>query len=128
MGTRGSWTTALCAAALAASCLTGCSYGAEKPTAEQQRAAHLDRVRETYRLGRSEGLALQKQKIADGAPPAYSSPDEKECADRWDQLGERQQSAGDRGGFLSACSSFPAPGVHGYDEAVAEASGSTLRP
>lgn len=121
MGTRGSWTTALCAAALAAVCLTGCSSGAKKPTAEDQRAAHLDRVRETYRLGRSEGLALQRHKIADGAPPAYSSPSEQECADRWDQLGERQQSAGDRGGFLLACSSFPAPGLPGYDEAVAEA-------
>ncbi|MEU9246497.1 hypothetical protein [Streptomyces sp. NPDC048385] len=80
------------------------------------------------RLGRSEGLALQKQKIADGAPPAYSSPDEKECADRWDQLGERQQSAGDRSGFLAACSTFPAPGLPGYDEAVAEASGTGPTP
>ncbi|MCZ4098275.1 hypothetical protein [Streptomyces sp. H39-C1] len=128
MGTRGKWTTALCAAALTAVCLTGCSSGIEKPTAEDQRAAHLDRVRETYRLGRSEGLALQRQKIADGAPPSYSSPSDRECADRWDQLGEHQQSAGDRGGFLSACSSFPAPGLPGYDEAVAEASGPTPTP
>ncbi|MEU8955014.1 hypothetical protein AB0C93_11985 [Streptomyces sp. NPDC048518] len=128
MGTRGSWIAVWCTAALAAACLMGCSSGADKPTVEQQRAAHLDRVRETYRLGRSEGLILQKRKIADGAAPAYSSPDEKECADRWDQLGERQQSAGDRGGLLSACSSFPAPGVPGYDEAVSEASGSTPRP
>lgn len=108
--------------------LAGCSAGTAKPTAEEQRAAHLDRVRETYRLGRSEGLALQRQKIADGVAPAYSSPSEKECADRWDQLGEHEQSAGDRGGFLSACTSFPAPGLPGYDEAVAEASGSTSRP
>lgn len=109
-------------------CLAGCSAGTAKPTAEEQRAAYLDRVRETYRLGRSEGLALQRQKIADGVAPAHSSPSEKECADRWDQLGEHEQSAGDRGGFLSACSSFPAPGLPGYDEAVAEASGSTSRP
>ncbi|WP_438470954.1 hypothetical protein [Streptomyces asiaticus] len=95
---------------------------------EEQRAAHLDRVRETYRLGRSEGLALQRQKIANGTAPAYSSPSEQECADRWDQLGERQQSAGDRGGFLSACSSFPAPGMSGYEDAVAEASGRTPTP
>ncbi|WP_411142338.1 hypothetical protein [Streptomyces sp. x-80] len=128
MGTRGSWTTALCTAALAVVCLTGCSSGAGKPTAEDQRAAHLDRVRETYRLGRSEGLALQRQKIASGAPPAYSSPSEQECKDRWDQLGEHEQSAGDRGGFLSACSSFPAPGMPGYDEAVAEASGAEPTP
>ncbi|WP_307042692.1 hypothetical protein [Streptomyces achromogenes] len=121
MGTRGSWTTALCTAALAVACLTGCSSGAEKPTTEDQRAAHLERVSETYRLGRSEGLALQRQKIADGAAPAYSSPSEKECADRWDQLGEHEQSPGDRGSFLAACSSIPAPGMPGYDEAVAEA-------
>jgi hypothetical protein len=128
MGSRGTWTTALCTAALAVACLTGCSAGAEKPTAEDQRAAHLDRVRETYRLGRSEGLALQRQKIASGAPPAYSSPSEQDCQDRWDQLGERQQTGGDRGGFVSACSSFPAPGMPGYDEAVAEASGSRSTP
>ncbi|WP_159073618.1 hypothetical protein [Streptomyces sp. RTd22] len=85
-------------------------------------------MRETYRLGRSEALALQRQKIANGTAPAYSSPNEQECADRWDQLGERQQSAGDRGGFLSACSSFPAPGLPGYDEAVAEARGSAPTP
>ncbi|MCF1511404.1 hypothetical protein [Streptomyces glomeratus] len=128
MGTRGSWATVLCIAAITAACLTGCSSKTEKPRHEEQRAAHLDRVRETYRLGRSEGLALQRQKIANGAAPAYSSPSEKECADRWDQLGEHEQSAGDRGGFLAACSSFPAPGLPGYDEAVAEATGSTLRP
>ncbi|UNO42137.1 hypothetical protein [Streptomyces sp. MST-110588] len=123
MGTRGSWTTVLCTAALAIACLTGCSAGAEKPTTEEQRAAHLDRVRETYWLGRSEGMALQREKINDGTPPAYSSPSEKECAERWDQLDERQQSAGDRDGFLSACSSFPAPGMPGYDDAVAQAAG-----
>ncbi|MFD5425309.1 hypothetical protein [Streptomyces sp. NPDC127084] len=128
MRIRGSWSTALCTAVLAAACIAGCSSGAEKPTVGEQRAAHLDRVRETYRLGRSEGLAMQRQKIADGAAPAYSSPSEKECADRWDQLGEREQSAGDRGGFLSACSSFPAPGMPGYDEAVAEAGEATPTP
>ncbi|MEH0588084.1 hypothetical protein QA942_30015 [Streptomyces sp. B21-106] len=109
-------------------CLTGCSAGTSKPTPEDKRAAQLNRVRETYRLGRSEGLALQRQKIADGAAPAYSSPSEKECAARWDQLGERRQGAGDRDGFLAACSTFPTPGLPGYDEAVAEASGSTLGP
>ncbi|MEU8968982.1 hypothetical protein AB0D11_06840 [Streptomyces monashensis] len=128
MRIRGSWSTALCAVVLVAACLAGCSAGAPEPTAEQQRAAHLDRVRETYRLGRSEGLAMQRQKIAEGAPPAYSSPSEQECADRWDQLGEHQQSAGDRGGFLSACASFPAPGLPGYDEAVAEAGGPPSTP
>ncbi|MFD9390541.1 hypothetical protein ACFWBB_07320 [Streptomyces sp. NPDC060000] len=71
---------------------------------------------------------MQRQKIADGVALAYSSPSEKECADRWDQLGERQQGAGDRVGFLAACSTFPAPGLPGYGEAVAEASGSTLGP
>ncbi|WP_093483080.1 hypothetical protein [Streptomyces sp. 2112.2] len=123
MGIRGSWATALCIATLAAVCLTGCSTGTEKPTKEEQRTAHLDRVRETYQLGRREGLAMQRQKIASGAAPSYSSPSEKECADRWDQLGEHEQSAGDRGGFLAACSSIPAPGMPGYDEAVAEAAG-----
>ncbi|GAO08721.1 glutamine synthetase [Streptomyces lydicamycinicus] len=123
MGIRGSWATALCTAAIAAACLTGCSSKAEKPSQEVQRVAHLDRVRETYRLGRREGLAMQRQKIASGAAPSYSSPSEKECADRWDQLGEHEQSAGDRVGFLSACSSFPAPGMPGYDEAVAEVAG-----
>lgn len=118
----------MCGALLVVACLTGCSFGTEKPTKADQRAAHLDRVRETYRLGRSEGLAMQRQKIASGAAPSYSSPSEKECADRWDQLGEHEQSAGDRDGFLAACSSFPAPGMSGYDEAVAEASGSTPTP
>ncbi|TXC99034.1 hypothetical protein [Streptomyces sp. ISID311] len=64
---------------------------------------------------------MQRQKIADGVAPAYSSPSEKECADRWGQLGEHEQSAGDRDGFLAACSLIPAPGMPGYDEAVAEA-------
>ncbi|MEH0430261.1 hypothetical protein QBB34_28900 [Streptomyces stelliscabiei] len=128
MRTRGRASIGVWGALAVVVCLAGCSAGTAKPTAEEQRAAYLDRVRETYRLGRSEGLALQRQKIADGVAPAHSSPSEKECADRWDQLGEHEQSAGDRGGFLSACSSFPAPGLPGYDEAVAEASGSTSRP
>jgi hypothetical protein len=123
MGSRGSWTGILCTAALAVTCLTGCSSGAEKPTGTDQRAAHLDRVRETYRLGRSEGLALQQQKIAKGTAPAYSSPTEQECTARWDQLGEKEQSAGDRSGFVAACSSVPAPGMPGYEDAVAEARG-----
>ncbi|MFI1436489.1 hypothetical protein [Streptomyces lydicus] len=66
---------------------------------------------------------MQKQKIADGAPPANASPSEEECADRWSQLGEREQTPGDRAGFLAACSSFPAPGLPGYHEAVMEAQG-----
>ncbi|QEU93118.1 hypothetical protein CP970_21325 [Streptomyces kanamyceticus] len=70
-------------------------------------------------------LALQRQKIAEGAPPAYSSPSEQACTDRWDQLGERQRSAGDRDGFLAACSSIPAPGMPGYDEVVAEVAASS---
>ncbi|MFH9227694.1 hypothetical protein [Streptomyces lydicus] len=47
---------------------------------------------------------MQRQKIAKGKAPAYSSPSEQECTARWDQLGEEEQSAGDRGGFVSACS------------------------
>ncbi|TQK44443.1 hypothetical protein FBY35_5947 [Streptomyces sp. SLBN-118] len=128
MGSRGSWTGILCTAALAVTCLTGCSSGTEEPTGADQRAAHVDRVRETHRLGRSEGLALQRQKIAGGTAPAFSSPSEQECTTRWDQLGEKEQSAGGRGGFVAACSSFPAPGMPGYDDAVAEASGSTPTP
>lgn len=111
----------MCGALLVAACLAGCSSGTEKPTKAEQRTAHLDRVRETYRLGCSEGLAVQRQKVASGAPPAFSSPREQDCQDRWDQLGEHGQSAGDRGGFLAACSSIPTPGMPGYDEAVAEA-------
>lgn len=113
---------------LAAICLTGCSAGDSPPTSDQQRTAHLDRVRGAYRLGRSAGLELQEQKIAAGAPPAASSPSEEECAARWTQLGEREQTPGDRAGFLAACSSFPPPGLPGYDEAVAEARGSGATP
>lgn len=77
---------------------------------------------------RSEGLSVQRQKIASGTAPSYSSPSEKECVDRWDQLGEHEQTAGDWDGFHAACSLSPAPGTAGYDEAVAEASGSTSAP
>ncbi|MBT2439603.1 hypothetical protein J7E93_05600 [Streptomyces sp. ISL-36] len=121
MRPRGSWSVTACGILLAAACLTGCAADPSPPTAEEQSAAHLDRVRETYRLGRSAGLELQQQKIADGTPPSYSSPSEEECAARWTQLGEREQTPGDQAGFLAACSSFPAPGLPGHDDAVAEA-------
>ncbi|WJV48871.1 hypothetical protein [Streptomyces flavofungini] len=121
MGSRGSWAKALCCVAITATALVGCTDKSEKPTDDQHRARHLERVRETYRLGRSEGLAMQEQKINSGAAPSKASPSERECSTRWDKLGERKQTGGDRAGFIAACSSFPAPGTNGYDEAVAEA-------
>ncbi|MFD8209657.1 hypothetical protein ACFV2S_25075 [Streptomyces sp. NPDC059695] len=121
MRSRGSWSATACGVLLAAVCLGGCATGDNPPTADQQRDAHLDRVRDAYRLGRSAGLELQEQKIADGTPSAASSPSEEECAARWIQLGEREQTPGDRAGFVAACASFPQPGLPGYDEAVAEA-------
>ncbi|MFB7829307.1 hypothetical protein [Streptomyces hydrogenans] len=128
MTTRGSWSVTAFGVLLSVACLTGCTADDSPPTAEEQRATHLDRVRETYRLGRSAGLEMQERKIADGTPPAYASPSEEECSARWTQLGEREQTAGDRAGFLAACSSFPAPGLPGYDEAVAEARGTGVTP
>ncbi|MEW2528374.1 hypothetical protein [Streptomyces sp. NPDC047071] len=71
---------------------------------------------------RAEGLALRRQKIANGAAPAYSSGSENERADRRVQLGEHEQSASDRDSFLGTFSSIP-PGMPGYDEATAEAAG-----
>ncbi|WP_172387324.1 hypothetical protein [Streptomyces sp. MNP-20] len=123
MGSRGSWAKVLCVVSIATTALVGCTDKSEKPTEDEQRARHLKRVRETYKLGRSEGLAMQQQKISSGVAPSKASPSERECATRWDKLGERKQTAGDRAGFLAACSSFPAPGTNGYDEAVAEAGG-----
>lgn len=128
MRPRGSWSATACVVLLAAVCLAGCGTGDDTPPADQQRDAHLNRVRDAYRLGRSTGLELQEQKVADGTPPASSSPSEEECAARWDQLGEREQTPGDRAGFLAACSSFPPPGLPGYDEAVAEARGTGETP
>ncbi|MFE5483017.1 hypothetical protein [Streptomyces sp. NPDC056527] len=121
MTTGGSWSITAFGVLLAALCLTGCATDTRPPTDREQRSAHLDRVRDAYRLGRSAGLEMQQQKIADGAPPATSSPSEEECAARWAQLGEREQTPGDLAGFLAACSSFPAPGLPGYAEAVVEA-------
>ncbi|MEU7516801.1 hypothetical protein AB0B13_33010 [Streptomyces sp. NPDC042898] len=67
-------------------------------------------------------------KLADGTPPAESSPSEEECAARWSQLGDDEQTPGGKAGFLAACSSFPQPGLPGYDEAVAEARGGGATP
>ncbi|MFI9583765.1 hypothetical protein ACIHCQ_18395 [Streptomyces sp. NPDC052236] len=61
----------------------------------------MDRVRETYTLGRKEGMAWQRRKIAEATAPAYSAPTEQECAERWDRLGEQAESAGDCGGFIA---------------------------
>lgn len=128
MGMRTSGASVVCGVALAIASLSSCSDGDSKLTASEQRAAHLDRVREAYRLGRSEGLSLQQRKIAAGTAPADATADEQDCAARWDQLGEEELTAGDRDGFLAACSSFPPPGMPGYDEAVAEARGSAPTP
>lgn len=128
MRPRGNWSVTAGGVLLAVACLAGCGMGDNTPPAVQQRDAHLDRVRGAYQLGRSTGLELQERKIAYGTPPAYASPSEEECLDRWTQLGEREQTAGDRAGFLAACSSFPAPGLPGYDEAVAEARGTGVTP
>ncbi|MEW1659759.1 hypothetical protein [Streptomyces sp. NPDC093707] len=128
MKTRGSWVKTVSAVAVTAACLVGCSFSAEKPTEEERRTAHLDRVRETSQLGRSEGLAVQRQKIATGTPPSNSTPTEGECLARWHQLGEHEQTPGDRNGFLFTCTSFPAPGMPGYEEAVAEAGRSMTTP
>ncbi|MFI1100278.1 hypothetical protein [Streptomyces melanogenes] len=90
---------------------------------EEQRATYLSRVREVYQLGRKEGLSLQRQKISQGVAPAYATPAESECAARWGQLGQGEKTLGDKGSFVSACSSFPTPGMPGYEQAVAEAGG-----
>ncbi|MFE4305688.1 hypothetical protein [Streptomyces sp. NPDC056891] len=123
MKIRGSWTITAYGIVLAVTCITGCTADSRPPTSDEKRAAHLDRVRETYRLGRVAGLEVQEGKIADGTPPASASPSEAECLARWTQLGEHEQTSGDKAGFLAACSSFPSPGLPGYDEAVAEARG-----
>lgn len=128
MASRGSRSVTACGVLLAAVCLSSCSTGDSEPPADQQRAAHLDRLRDAYRLGRSAGLKLQDRKIADRTPPADSSWSEEACVARWTQLGEREQTSGDRAGFLAACSSFPQPGLPGYDEAVAEARGTGVTP
>ncbi|MEU2558466.1 hypothetical protein ABZ626_03825 [Streptomyces longispororuber] len=104
-----------------AATLAGCADESGKPSEGERRAEHLKRVREVYKLGRSEGLAMQRQKISSGIAPSQASPSEAECEAQWGKLGEQRQTAGDRAGFVAACSSFPAPGTPGYDEAVAEA-------
>ncbi|MEV0438437.1 hypothetical protein AB0I84_11085 [Streptomyces spectabilis] len=113
----------MCGAVVAVAALAGCSDAADKPSEDERRAAHLERVRETYKLGRSEGLAMQRQEINSGVAPSKASPSERECEARWGKLGEQRQTPGDRAGFVAACSSFPAPGTIGYEEAVAEAGG-----
>ncbi|MFD9792124.1 hypothetical protein ACFWXK_14360 [Streptomyces sp. NPDC059070] len=123
MGSKGSWLGAACLMALAGGALGGCSGSTSEPSAGEQRATYLSRVREVYQLGRREGLSLQRQKIDQGVAPAYATPSESECAARWEQLGQGEKTLGDKNSFVSLCSSFPTPGMPGYDDAVAEAAG-----
>ncbi|GHI41090.1 hypothetical protein Sviol_54980 [Streptomyces violascens] len=95
---------------------------------EGQKATYLSRVREVYQLGRREGLSLQRQKLKQGAAPSLSSPTKDECAERLSGLGQQEKTVGDQASFVSACSEFPTPGTPGYEQAVAEANGTSATP
>ncbi|WP_328403909.1 hypothetical protein OHS70_34005 [Streptomyces sp. NBC_00390] len=86
--------------------------------------AHFDRLKEVGQLARREALVVQREKISYGVPRSSSTPTKGECETRWADLGEKEQTPGDRDTFISICSSFPTPGNPGYADAVAEATAS----
>ncbi|MFE7129365.1 hypothetical protein ACFVIM_00700 [Streptomyces sp. NPDC057638] len=108
--------------------VSACTEPPPKPSFEEQRAAHYDRLKEVGQAARREALAMQRKKIADGVPRSASTPTEAECGARWTAIGEKEQTAGDRDTFVSICSTLPVPGLPGYVEAVEEAENGTKAP
>lgn len=115
----------MCAAAALASMLSACTEQAPEPRFEDKRATHRDRLEEAGRKARREALAIQRQKLSYGVPPASSTPTEDECTTRWSDLQLTEETPGARSVFVSNCSGFPTPATPGYAEAVAEAEAST---
>ncbi|MGI5479265.1 hypothetical protein [Streptomyces lavendofoliae] len=125
MEIRGRGRRALCATAALASMLSACTERTPEPTSDDKRATHHDRLREAGQKARREALAIQRQKLSYGVPPASSSPTEDECTTRWSDLRLTEETPGARSVFISKCAEFPAPATPGYAEAVAEAESST---